>query len=212
MQETRQHILLSLKKRTSATVDQLVEDLAAVRGTLTHVTVRHHLARLQEDGLITSQTEGRVTPGRPHLIYMLTEHGLQSFPNNFQHLFEEVLNQIEQTLPVATSNVIFEGVARTMAADAAITGVTMAERLAQVTNYLNNHGYEAGWESLADGYLLHTHNCPYHRERAGDNVLCRMDMKLISSLLGVVPRLASHMAEGDDSCSYFIPDKVFLQP
>jgi predicted ArsR family transcriptional regulator len=37
-----------------------------------------------------------------------------------------------------------------------------------------------------------------------------MDMQLISQLLGVVPRRLVHMAEGDESCSYLIPDPKLL--
>lgn len=211
MQETRHHILSILKKRTTATVDQIVDDLMAVRGTITHVTVRHHLTKLQKDELITSDTQNRKTPGRPHLVYMLTTRGLASFPNNFEYLTDTLINQLEQTLSGNQVNVIFEGVAQKMAAQAFITATTLPERLEQITAYLNQHGYEAAWEALPQGFLLHTYHCPYHREHTGANALCRMDMALIATLLGVVPRLTNHMAEGDNTCSYFIPDDTYLR-
>lgn len=65
MQETRRHILESLKQRGQATVDELVIDLRQRRGDqITAVTVRHHLTRLEEDGLITQAApRPRTTPG-----------------------------------------------------------------------------------------------------------------------------------------------------
>jgi predicted ArsR family transcriptional regulator len=35
--------------------------------------------------------------------------------------------------------------------------------------------------------------------------LCDMDMRLISALLGVVPRRVARLAEGDSACSYMVP-------
>ena len=57
-----------------------------------------------------------------------------------------------------------------------------------------------------DGYLLHTHNCPYHQLNVNsDSLLCDMDMRLIAMLLGVVPRRVSRVSAGDASCSYLSP-------
>jgi predicted ArsR family transcriptional regulator len=92
-----------------------------------------------------------------------------------------------------------------MAEDARIPSVPFNERLNMVVTYLNDNGYGAHWEQLPEGYLLHTSNCPYHSVAHNDLTLCEMDMRLISSLLGIVPRRVYHLADGDASCSYLIP-------
>jgi len=208
MQDTREQILNILKKRGQATVDEIVRDLQESRGKITAVTVRHHLSRLQEDHLVdTPRMKHRESPGRPQHIYTLTEKAQSVFPNNYQHLAESVLKQVQNKLPDDTVNVIFEGIADDMAADAAIYGETLPERLQAVVVYLNQHGYEAYWEKGDSDYILHTINCPYHHISQEQEILCQMDIRLISKMLGVVPRRISRIAEGHASCAYLIPEK-----
>lgn len=207
MQETRRQILEILKDRESATVDDIVADLAPLRGrTITAVTVRHHLAKLQEDGLVdTPELRRRQKPGRPQHIYALTQLGLSHFPNNYQHLAQTLLSEIERRLPADAVNVIIEGVATSMAEDANIPEGTLHERLEAVVVYLNEHGYEASYEPSPQGYILYTHNCPYHSIAHETDNLCHMDMRLISDMLGVVPRMTSRVSDGDERCAYLIP-------
>ncbi len=208
MQETRQHILEILRERGEATVDDIVADLQRRRGNITPVTVRHHLTQLQKDNLITTpQLRHRSAPGRPQHIYALSEQAHQYFPNNYQPLLDNLLQHLKEQLPPREVNVILEGVADRMAAEAEIPDTPFPEKLDHVVTYLNEHGYNARWETHADGYLLQTTNCPYHQFSNDNIVLCDMDMRLVASLLGVVPRLLERMSAGDASCTYLIPDR-----
>ncbi|HVU11816.1 MAG TPA: ArsR family transcriptional regulator [Phototrophicaceae bacterium] len=207
MQETRRTILEILRRRRQATVDEIVEDLQQRRGSITAVTVRHHLKLLQDDELITTaELKRRTSPGRPQYVYTLTEKALEYFPNNYQQLAEGLLEQLRKQLPPAGVNVILEGVADQMAGDACIPGGNLSERLDAAVGYLTERGYEARWEQSADGYVLYTSNCPYHHITEGNPMLCDLDLRLVSSLLSVVPRRIAHMTEGGDSCSYLIPE------
>lgn len=206
MQETRQHILDILKERGAATVDDIVDDLRRRRGEITAVTVRHHLSRLQDENLITTpQLRHRNAPGRPQHIYTLTEEAKEYFPNNYKPLASHLIEQLATQLPPRQVNVILEGVADRMAADANIGDVPLPERLKLAVEYLNQHGYKAHWEKHPDGFLLQTTNCPYHHISENNTALCEMDMRLVSSILGVVPRLLSRMSRGDHACAYIIP-------
>ena len=208
MQETRRKILDILKERSEATVDDIVGDLERLRGSITSVTVRHHLAKLQEEGLVDiHETRHRSSPGRPQHVYALTEQGVNYFPNNYLDLSAHLLKQIKSQLSPAQVNVIIEGVADNMAVDAEIPSGTIRERLDAVVDYLNHHGYKASWEAQQGGYVLQTSNCPYHQIAQENEMLCTMDMRLISKMLGVVPRLLSRVSGGDEICSYLIPSK-----
>jgi predicted ArsR family transcriptional regulator len=206
MQETRQHILAILREHGQSTVDSLVRALNERRGAITPVTVRHHLARLQEEGYVCSHpAKTRNTPGRPQYVYALTAQGESFFPNNYKGLASALITNLQKSLPKDTFNVILQGVADSMAQSANIpASATIADRLEAVVAYLNAHGYIAHVEATQDGYLLHTSNCPYHNVNH-ENALCAMDMRLIATMLGVVPRLVASIAQGDTSCSYFIP-------
>ncbi len=207
MQDTRQHILEILKECGEATVDDIVAELRKRRGDITAVTVRHHITRLQDENLVTMpQIRHRSAPGRPQHIYTLTEQAHTQFPNNYQSLSTKLLERLCKTLPPKQVNVILEGVADQMAAEASIPSATLPERLNCVVTYLNTHGYNAQWDTHSDGYILRTTNCPYHHVAETSQTLCEMDMRLIASLLGgVVPRLIERMSVGGASCAYFIP-------
>jgi predicted ArsR family transcriptional regulator len=207
MQETRRFILEILRERGQATVDDIVSELQKRRGNITAVTVRHHLTRLQEDELVTSpDLRRRSSPGRPQHVYSLTEKAADYFPNNYRHLAANLLQQLHKNLPPEGVNVILEGVAVGMATEARIPPLPLGERIKAVVEYLTSQGYDAHWEKCSEGYLLHTSNCPYHHIVEANETLCDMDMRLVSSLLGIVPRMMGRVAAGDSCCSYMIPD------
>lgn len=209
MQETRRTILDILRRRGQATVDDIVAELQKRRGSITAVTVRHHLKLLQEDDLISSpELRRRSAPGRPQYVYALTDKARETFPNNYQHLAAGLLEQIQKALPPEGVNVILEGVADQMANEANIPEGGLAERLDIAVEYLTDRGYEAYWLQNDEGYVLHTSNCPYHQITESNATLCDLDLRLVASLLGVVPRRLSHVAQGDETCSYLIPDYV----
>lgn len=210
MQETRRQILEILRERSEATVDNIVADLEVVRGSITSVTVRHHLTKLQENRLVdVTQIRHRSSPGRPQHIYVLTDLGNSHFPNNYPDLATNFLKQIKATLPENQVNVIIQGVADNMAIDANIPQtMNIQDRLVKVVEYLNLNGYEASWDSHEEGFVLITSNCPYHQVSHADNddTLCQMDMRLISQMLGIVPRMLSRVSSGNESCQYLIPE------
>jgi DeoR family suf operon transcriptional repressor len=208
MQETRRYILDILKEQREATVEELVVRLRDLRhDNITAVTVRHHLNELLKENLITCpEMLHRNTPGRPRHVYSLTDSAREYFPNNYQPLASRLLIELSVQLPSRQVNVILQGVADQMASEADIPNIPMPQRLEKVVIYLNEHGYNASWEKHDEGYILSTCNCPYHHIAETSHTLCEMDMRLVSSLLGIVPRLMSRVSDGGAACTYMIPD------
>jgi len=206
MQQTRRDILDILRRRGQATVDELVEDLAERRGQITSVTVRHHLGRLQQEGLVTTTEPLRKpSPGRPRHIYSLTPQADSYFPNNYHRLVAGLLGEIRRQLPPDGVNVILEGVADQWAAELDLSDLTFERRMDAVVEYMNSQGYTASWEASDEGAILHTVNCPYHLVAEGSASLCEMDMRLVASLAGAPPRRLARILAGDATCSYLIP-------
>ena len=210
MQQTRQYILDILKIRGEASVDEIVEELRDRRGKeITAVTVRHHLTKLQDEDLLAqARLRHRDTPGRPQHVYTLTEKAITQFPNNYQQLATSLLRGIQSKLPQRSINVILEDVADHMAEEANIPDAPLVERLDMVVEYLNTRGYDARWEESGKDYILHTSNCPYHQIASRNENLCDLDLRLVASLLGVVPRRHAHIMQGEESCAYLIPNHV----
>jgi predicted ArsR family transcriptional regulator len=212
MQQTRRHILDILKIRREATVDEIVEDLRSIHGkAITAVTVRHHLTRLQEDDMISEpELRHRDSPGRPQHVYTLTPSAMAQFPNNYQRLAAMLLEGIQLHLPPTGVNVILEDVADRMAQEAQIApDLPLEDRLDMVVEFLNTRGYQAHWEygEKDKAYILHTTNCPYHQLTDDSPSLCDLDMRLVATLLNVVPRRHTHFMAGEADCAYLIPAK-----
>lgn len=212
LQETRRHLIDILKKHGPLTVDQIVEHLhERADKKVTAATVRHHLEILKENGIIdTPQVKRRNHPGRPKHLFELTEKADDYFPTNYANLAEGLLRQIKSTLPDNQINVILEGTAQEMAAQANIPAhLPMEKRLDYVIEHLNRQGYQASWHEGnyqdAEGFILETSNCPYEKVVETHDDVCVVDIVLISSLLGIVPRRVSHKSANHDVCAYFIP-------
>lgn len=207
LQQTRRYILDILREKGEATVDEIVDHLQARRGKeITPVTVRHHLHLLQQEALIiASLLRRKSSPGRPQHVYTLTDKAKEFFPTNYEGLAEKIIAQLQNQFPATTINVILEGVAESMVSDVELDGLPLTERLAVAVDHLTKQGYDAHLESCAEGYLLHTRNCPYHHLAQTTHALCDMDMHIVARLVGVVPRLVSRMRDGDSACSYLLP-------
>ena len=83
--ETRQQILLLLRRKGPMTAGELSDDLG-----IGSVGVRQHLALLERDGLV--QTSGvRRSVGRPSHLYALTAAAEALFPKAYDHLLIDAL-------------------------------------------------------------------------------------------------------------------------
>lgn len=207
IQETRRYILEILRDNEECTVDEIVEALSIhLERSITTVTIRHHLERLRSEGLVNPpRVRRRNSPGRPQYAYSLTDKAMEYFPNNYAGLADGLLDQLKQHLPQEQVNVILEGMADSMAAAANIPQGPLPVRLDHIVAHMNDHGYAAEWEESADGYILTTTNCPYERVVSSHEELCQFDLRMVASMLGVVPRFVGRMRDGANACQYLIP-------
>lgn len=205
MQQTRRHILEILKEHKEATIDEIVASLSNRIGKITAVTVRHHLEILRGDGLVAAPAvRRRSAPGRPQYVYTLTERASDFFPNNYQGLATNLLEQMKTQLPAVQVSQILDGIADTMAADAMVPDAPLEIRLDHAVAYLNNQGYTAAWRLSERGHTLIISSCPYEQVTCANPELCKMDEKLIQQLVGTHPQRLSWQQQNDDSCTYLI--------
>ena len=78
MKSTREKILRTLLAFPGSTIIDLAEAVG-----INGISIRHHLTSLEADGLVTSSEE-RHGVGRPHLVYTLTDKGIEQFPTSWQ--------------------------------------------------------------------------------------------------------------------------------
>ncbi|RLC96709.1 MAG: hypothetical protein DRI77_08170 [Chloroflexi bacterium] len=207
MQATRERILNILKERQQATVGELCRELG-----LTAVTVRYHLEILRGEGLVAEPSARPCEfPGRPRYVYTLTGKAGAFFPQRYDRLADLILSEVRLLSSPGEMGRMMERIGERIAgqADLSVEGDFKARLLATI-EFLNEQGYLARCEQSDDGvHLLHIANCPYERVAERDQVVCVMDMAMLTSLLGVVPRRIASVAQGDRQCTYVIhpPDR-----
>jgi len=189
---TRTQILQLIRDEERVTVDHLAQKLG-----LSPMTIRHHLALLQRDGLI--QAEVMPSPGRrgrPRLMYVLTPAGAEMFPSNVTRLAHVLLLQLKKLMPPAELNAFLDNLADAWADSfPPVEGISSEAKLDQITMFLNNMGYQAVWEYAGSVVEFRLENCPYRWLAGRHPELCLVDMKLLQRLTG---GLVQAVEEGQD--------------
>lgn len=206
MQPKRREILDILKKQGPVTVEDLSQRLK-----ITTVTVRHHLDVLRTEGLVGEPVvQHRSTSGRPQHTYALTPKAEELFPRKYDTLATVLLEEIRRCCDDRMANVIFEGAATRLVADAPcpLPDEALEVRVQKAVEFLNQKGYVAHWEPHPRGYVIHTRNCPFDGLAASNPELCSMDLQLMGNLLGLSLERVCHMTMGDASCAYLAPVAV----
>ncbi|MCK4488834.1 MAG: winged helix-turn-helix transcriptional regulator, partial [Anaerolineales bacterium] len=89
---TRNGVLRTLLLHQRRTVNELAEAV-----DINPISVRHHVTKLEADGLIQSEEE-RHGVGRPRLVYSLTNKGMEQFPQRYLQLSLRLLQQLKANL------------------------------------------------------------------------------------------------------------------
>lgn len=202
MQATRQRILEILKQRSTATVEDLGQELK-----LTPVTIRHHLDILRSEGLLqTPQIRRRDTPGRPQHVYALTAEADTYFPKNYAGLAKMILQEVHDRSEPGELTEFLNSVAQRIAAEAPAPAPneSMSQRMERITKFMNGKGYAVNTEPVEGGYIVQTLNCPYRDLVRTSGDACIVDQAMLRALTGQVPQRLESIANGSPACVYLI--------
>ncbi len=199
MQRTRKLILEFLKRKGTATLDQLAQEVGVVP-----MTVRAHLAVLERDGLVTYEEErGKI--GRPRFVYFLTQRAQDEFPKSYDTLCNRILDALTEPPAVLSAPQIAEKVAETWAGERTelMKGKSLEERVRIMASIRTDEGAMASYAKTPDGFILDQCHCPAScvAQRHPD-IVCAAEMSYIQRLLGVPVERVSWRLEGGKTCSY----------
>lgn len=212
MHETRKQIIDILQQYGPCGVNDIVEHLT-IKGlhAVSAVTVRYHLRTLQTEGLICTpdsvQSGGR---GRPQHLYSLAyaESALHdAFRNRVLHEVMTSLSRVgEGSAPVET---VLRQAASTLMDGRIDANTSKADRVSFAVEFLNDRGYQATFETLADaaGWVITTKSCPFSSlddDHSLPIAFCQIDFMLIEALVGYPVQRLTRIAGDDADCSYFV--------
>jgi predicted ArsR family transcriptional regulator len=203
MKSTRDRILQTLLRSPRSSINTLAEAVG-----INPISVRHHLTNLQMEGLVDAQEE-RHGVGRPRLVYVLTEEGMERFPTRYLRLTTRLLAQMKESMSGPTVTKLFSQVAEDLAAEYTqqLKGLSMEERLETVKELLAEEGFTVEWEKSEDGYRIHEINCPYYQIGQNHPEVCTMDQTLISKMLAVPANKVQCILDGNSHCTYVVHPK-----
>jgi predicted ArsR family transcriptional regulator len=200
--------LRTLLKQHRCTINELAEAV-----DINPISVRHHISRLQAEGLVVSEEE-RHGVGRPRQVYFLTEAGLEQFPTRYLRLTIRLLEQLKENLPASMVNKLFSQMATDLVKEYANTaktrGLSTEQRLELISDLLRDEGFEIEWEKKDDQFFIHEVNCPYFHVGQNHPEICWIDQTLISSVLDLPTEKVKCILDGDSYCTYVVPVQADL--
>jgi len=198
---SRERVLNTLLLHQVCTINEIAD---AVQ--INPISVRHHITRLQADGLVDSSEE-RHGVGRPRLLYFLTGEGRELFPSRYLRLTLLLLTQLKEKLPASLINELFNQIAHDLAAkeQSNLEGLSIEQRLDLIKNLLNREGFRVDWERVGDTYQIREISCPYFHIGQNHPEICVVDQTLINILVDGPVEKTHCMLRGDAQCVYIIP-------
>ncbi len=189
-----------LRSRGGVSADELARSLGVSRQC-----VRKHLDVLERDGYVEHNSE-RKERGRPSHVYRLTEKATtELFPKRYDLLAKSVLQQIGAVWGERGLNTIFCGCAGEMVSrfKPQLKGLSFDARIKRLAALLDEEGYDAEVERLADGsYILSEWNCPLTDVARDYRQLCERELQVYRELLETEVFRESRIAGGATRCIY----------
>jgi DeoR family suf operon transcriptional repressor len=201
---TRRAILNLLKRQGPLDALAVARELA-----LTPAAIRLQLARLEEDGLLVHRDEvpEGARRGRPRHVYELTSAAEALYPKRYGDLTTELLGYLGG--PDATEvDELFEQRRQRRVAGALprTADLPFDEQVAELTAILDEDGYLAEAERLADGsWRITEHNCAILTVAHGFSQACTSELAFIREALpGAKVQRIAHLMDGAHVCAYLV--------
>ena len=198
--ESQDRILDRLKRDGTSTIPTLAEGLG-----LNVETVRTHLRSLTSAGLVRREGRRIRGPGRPEIVYGLTEAADAHFPNQEADLLSELARFLRDEGQAGLIRGFFEERAR-QRRDAVLPrleGLEGDERLREVVRILAEEGYmpEVSEDESGRAVLALTH-CPLRGVVDVTRAPCRAELGFVRALVGGDLERVSYIPSGEVSCCY----------
>lgn len=192
-------VLDALKRRGRSTVPELARELA-----LNVETLREHLQTLEARRLVARVGSAKGGPGRPSILYALTESAEALFPRNEGELLRGLSAFLVEAghTPLLRKFYDRQLAERRRAALARVEGLEGEQRLQEVLQIFTELGYMPELDVVDGVPRLRLCHCPVRDMVAATHVPCRAEISLLRDLLGEDPKRVSFIPDGAESCSY----------
>lgn len=201
--DTQRRLLELLKRGGGQSVGDLAEALE-----LAAETVRGHMNALAGQGLVRRAGQRKDGPGRPEILYQLTEEAEQLFPDEEGRLLRDLTSYLTERGHDGVLASFFEArVARQREKSRdRLEGLEGRDRLEEIAAILTEEGFMAEVvEGEGDGETgLRLCHCPLKEMVAVSRMPCGAEASWIEEMSGSDLARRSWMPEGDRTCTYVL--------
>ncbi len=202
--ESQQRILEHLKRRQSSTIPAIAADL-----DLNVETIRTHMRALGSDDLVKRVGSRRSGPGRPEILYGLTDAAEPWFPNRESDILRELTAYLQEAGESGIVNDFFADYVgrRRAAAMSRVQDLSGEERLQEVARILTEDGFMAEVQTDDEGRrVLRLPHCPLRHVVDVTKAPCSAELSYVRELLGERLARVSYIPAGDAACCYTIAE------
>lgn len=203
--KTRDKVLEILLNRQRCTINDLAEEVG-----INHISVRHHIAKLEASGRVSSEEEN-IGVGRPRKVYFLTPQGMEDFPQRYLTFSIRLVEQLKGALPEKTVKKLFKEIATDMVNDHTaqvnISGLDLSERVTLISQLLQNEGFTIEVLENEDGLQIRETSCPYKHVGEEHPEICLVDETIIEQVLAIPIQKTHCVLNGDPYCAYNAPSE-----
>ena len=201
LSDTRLAIVNLAKVRGGITASQAVDATG-----LSKSTIREHLHRLEELGLVES-TADRSGRGRPSHLYSLTDLGERLFPSRDGEVARELVAFLHEKGEADLITEFFETFWRHRRQEFRLRceldgAETLAEKLDVLDTLLDEQGFLPDIE-LDDGDVtICESHCPFSETVKATGIPCRLEAEFMESIVGAEPHRVTFRPDGASACTY----------
>lgn len=199
---TKQKILNILKRDSSCSVKEIMEYF-----NISEIAVRKHINELEQKGFINKITIKQEI-GRPYYVYELTNKGHQTFPNQYEKLPLELLQDLEELHgKKAVQDLLTKRMKREESfLKKEVQSDNFDQKIADIARIQDAKGYMVEYGKQADGsYEIKNFNCPIINISSSYRQICSNEKKILENLFSdsdVIARTC--ITTGDHFCNWTI--------
>jgi len=184
--------------------EQSAADVASRLGIST-VAVRKHLDALDAEGLVTARRVP-VPRGRPMLAYRLTEESENLFPQRYDRLAVELLDDLVALDGRQTLGRLFAARTERLSQryEIRLQDKDLAAQLTELARLRDEEGYMAVFEVRDGQFLLREHHCPILEVAQRHPEACSCEQELFERVLRTPVRRETRLVDGKPFCEYRI--------
>lgn len=196
---TQQAVLLALKRLGAVTQAEIAREVPFAPATL-----REHLQALEARGLVQRRGIRHTKPGRPQVVYGLTDQATALFPSRAAEVLRELLDHLLDTGHATLLEGFFAQrvTGRRLAALARVRPLSGVARAQEVARILSEEGFMALVGGTPEQPTLRLCHCPLRDIVSITRIPCRFEQNLIAELLERPLERLEYFPDGDASCSY----------